>query len=182
MISEVLISHKIPLHLPFVLCISSKNSNKLLVIIHIYIYTVCSFAYCSAAYDTPDILQSPFIVFKITSHFATKSHEHELRRACQKKLGDLNLWLLITSRMADVAYLMFCSSGPEICRDSHSSLTLNRWCIRQLLKGHAYQFQELPTVCMAPCQKLQKNQWANVPRDLPLTKWITNSILKMIKK
>lgn len=153
MISKGLISHKILLHLAFVLHISSKNSKKY----WLFIYNVSSFAYCTAACDLLDCFSS-------------------------KKKGILHLRLLITSWKADVAHLMFSSSSPEICHDLHSSLTLNRWCIRQLLKGHAHQFPELHKVYRVSWQNIQKNQRASVPQDLPLTKWITNSEPKMIKR
>lgn len=59
--------------------------------------------------------------------------------------------LLNTSKKAAVFNVLL-SPLQQICHNLSSSLTLNRWYIRQLLKGHAYQFQELPAVCMAPSQ------------------------------
>lgn len=50
------------------------------------------------------------------------------------------------------------------------------------MKGYACQFQAPPRECMAPCQKLQKNQCDGVPQDVLVTKCITYSIEKDYQK
>lgn len=157
MIYEVLISHNLPLPFASVLRISSKNSVKSILVFNLVVGDTvqqhdkagCLVSFCNFQNN---ILFCNTIqqMFTYTTLNEQRLNQHGRARNGNTS-GVLHLWLLTTSWKADVA---LSDVSQQSCPDFYSSLTLNRWSKRQLMKGHACQFQEPPTVSMASCQKL----------------------------